>query len=79
MLIVETATGLNEIEVPAARFWPSTSLANDPTNFWTPNVACLDGMLRDAGFPHVEIVETAPISRPPADSGIDRHIAFARR
>lgn len=78
-LIVETATALNNLSEPAARFWPSASLNNDTTNFWTPNVACLDAMLRGAGFKEVEVVEAPPLSRPPAGSLVGRHIAFARR
>jgi tRNA (mo5U34)-methyltransferase len=35
---------------PAARYYRAASLADDITNFWSPNVACALDMLYDAGF-----------------------------
>jgi len=37
-------------EIPAARYWPASSLNNDLTNFWAPNRLCVLGNLEDAGF-----------------------------
>jgi hypothetical protein len=31
-------------------FYPGTELANDPTNWWGPNIPCVEAMLRDQGF-----------------------------
>ena len=35
-------------------FYPGRELANDPTNWWGPNSACVTAMLRDSGFARVE-------------------------
>ena len=37
-------------EVPAARYLPANSERGDWTNFWAPNRACLEALLRDCGF-----------------------------
>lgn len=37
-------------DVPLMRFFPGRALNNDPTNYWGPNVACLDAMAREALF-----------------------------
>lgn len=55
-LILETVTWPgNE---PDARYWSDTSLAGDPTNFWTPTTACVTDMLRDLGFKRFTITPT---------------------
>jgi tRNA (mo5U34)-methyltransferase len=35
---------------PQMRFFPGSELSNDPTNWWGPNRACVEAMLRDVGF-----------------------------
>jgi tRNA (mo5U34)-methyltransferase len=35
---------------PIMRFYPGRELNNDPTNWWLPNRACVEAMLRDVGF-----------------------------
>jgi len=37
-------------DVPIMQFYPGTSLNNDPTNYWGPNVACLEAMLNESNF-----------------------------
>lgn len=54
-IVVETATSLNNLRTPAMRFLPSRSLNADPTNFFSPNVACIVAMLEGAGFTRFEI------------------------
>ncbi len=50
LLIVEThLDAMNEAR-PAMIFYPGRELANDPTNWWGPNIACVEAMLRDQGF-----------------------------
>ena len=56
MLIVETHMDAAEIERPAAVFYPGTELNNDPSNWWGPNRACVEGMLASVGFPAVEFI-----------------------
>lgn len=37
-------------DIPLMRFYPGRSLNNDPTNYWGPNVACLEAMLNETRF-----------------------------
>lgn len=43
---------------PFMRFYPNGELDGDPTNWWAPNRACVEAMLRDVGF------KTIRFSRP---------------
>ena len=36
--------------------YPGAELAGDASNWWGPNVAALTAMLREVGFPRVEVV-----------------------
>lgn len=36
--------------LPYARFFEGGECNGDPTNWWAPNFACLEGMIRTAGF-----------------------------
>jgi tRNA (mo5U34)-methyltransferase len=49
-LILETLVATDLGDEPRARYHPAASLNNDPTNFWSPNVACVQSMLADVGF-----------------------------
>src|SRR3954471_24470695 len=61
--------------------WPCMAfiereLASDPTNWWAPNHACVEAMLRSAGFtitarPGHEIYVADPN---PADTGVNRDL-----
>ena len=53
MLIVETWLDARDQERPMMVFYPGSELANDHTNWWGPNRACVEAMLRDVGFPGV--------------------------
>ena len=37
-------------DIPAARYYSGATLANDHTNFWTPNRLCVLDMLHDTNF-----------------------------
>jgi tRNA (mo5U34)-methyltransferase len=37
-------------EQPMARYYEAANLNGDGTNFWAPNLACMESMLRDCGF-----------------------------
>lgn len=66
--------GLNERERMLAPAWPKMayiehSLAGDPTNWWAPNAACVEALLRSAGFevlarPAQEFYLCSPVQRP---------------
>lgn len=53
-LIVKTYLDAMDQPRPAAMFYPSTELNNDPTNWWGPNPACVEGMLLNCGFARVD-------------------------
>jgi tRNA (mo5U34)-methyltransferase len=36
--------------IPLMQFYPGTSLNNDASNYWAPNMACLKAMLEEANF-----------------------------
>ncbi|HEY4284688.1 MAG TPA: DUF1698 domain-containing protein [Chthoniobacterales bacterium] len=57
MLIVETWLDAQDQERPMMVFYPNTELANDPSNWWGPNRACVEAMLRDVGFRTIEFVD----------------------
>jgi tRNA (mo5U34)-methyltransferase len=55
-LIVETHLDALDYDRPSMVFYPTNELANDETNWWGPNPACVIAMLRDVGFSTVEYV-----------------------
>lgn len=55
-LILETHVDLLGLRRPAMAFYPGTELNSDPTNWWGPNPAAVEALLRAAGFRHIEIV-----------------------
>jgi len=55
-LILETVVDMVGFSRPAAAFYPGRELNDDPTNWWGPNQAAVQGMLRSVGFDRVELV-----------------------
>ena len=55
LLVVETETALDDEDRPAMVFFPGAELNNDPTNWWAPNIRCMDAMLRHVGFTRIEV------------------------
>jgi tRNA (mo5U34)-methyltransferase len=53
VFIVETHLDARWVRRPAMIFYPGSELLNDPTNWWGPNAACVEAMLRDVGFSEV--------------------------
>jgi tRNA (mo5U34)-methyltransferase len=54
-LVIETHIDALDVSRPAMIFYPGKELANDETNWWGPNIPCVEAMLRDCGFRHVEV------------------------
>ena len=87
-LVVETVTALPREKLPAMRLFESGELGGDPTNFWAPNLAALELMLKSFGFKRIEFV-VSPISgkhplnatplRRPSASATNRTIVHAWR
>jgi tRNA (mo5U34)-methyltransferase len=61
LLILETVVDMVGFNRPAVAFYPERELNNDPTNWWGPNIAAVEGMLRAVGFQRVNVV-TPPAS-----------------
>jgi tRNA (mo5U34)-methyltransferase len=68
-LIVETHLDAMDYARPAMVFYPGAELNGDDTNWWGPNRACVEAMLRDVGFGRVEFT-----AHPAAPRGIFRAV-----
>jgi tRNA (mo5U34)-methyltransferase len=55
-LVLETHVDLTWLRRPAMAFYPELELEWDPTNWWGPNPAGVEAMLRAVGFRRVEMV-----------------------
>jgi tRNA (mo5U34)-methyltransferase len=55
LAIVETGVDLNFYWQPAMAFYPGSEAAGDPTNWWGPNSAAVEAMLKDVGFRRVKL------------------------
>jgi tRNA (mo5U34)-methyltransferase len=56
-LVLETYIEGTCEERPAMVFFPGAELNNDASNWWGPNVACIRALLRQFGFPHIEVTD----------------------
>jgi tRNA (mo5U34)-methyltransferase len=54
-LLLETYISRKHPDAPIAEYLPGTTCNNDITNFWAPNIRCVEMMLADFGF---EVSET---------------------
>jgi tRNA (mo5U34)-methyltransferase len=59
-LILETLVDMNEYDRPVLAFYPEDECSNDPTNWFGPNRAAVEAMLRVVGFRKVELVSSTP-------------------
>lgn len=50
MTVVETLVDMLDVDGPAAAFYPPNTVNNDSSNWWGPNIPCVEGMLLRAGF-----------------------------
>jgi tRNA (mo5U34)-methyltransferase len=49
-LILETVVAVDLGDEPRARYHPAATFNQDYTNFWSPNMACVEAILIDVGF-----------------------------
>lgn len=56
--LVETVVDLLDLDRPALAYYPAASLNGDPTNYFGPNLAAVEGLATDAGFRRVEHIGT---------------------
>jgi tRNA (mo5U34)-methyltransferase len=68
-LILETHLDLGGVPYPAMRFYPTSELAGDATNWWGPNRMCVEELLKTAGFSEVQFT---PYPLPEWSRGIFR-------
>jgi tRNA (mo5U34)-methyltransferase len=54
-LIIETETAQNHLDVAVMRYFLGDELNSDNTNFWAPNIKCLENMCREIGFKRFNI------------------------
>ena len=71
MMILETQIDATSEPRPAVIFYPGRELSDDPTNWWGPNIPCVEAMLRDRGFSRIRHTQRPEVS--------DRVIFHARR
>ena len=77
LAIVETEVDLMLLRRPAAAFYPSTELNEDPTNWWGLNPAAVAEALRAVGFARVSVVWQR--SLPARFAGWARHLRGPER
>ncbi len=53
VLVLETHLELQDVTKPAMAFYPGSELNGDPTNWWAPNRAAVEALLKSVGFPKV--------------------------
>jgi hypothetical protein len=51
--VIETHQDLLALDRPAMAFYPGTTRANDPSNWWGPNPECVTQLLASTGFCHL--------------------------
>lgn len=56
LLILETHVDFVDLRRPALAFYPGHELDGHATNWWGPNVAAVEGLLKAAGFGRVDLV-----------------------
>ena len=75
-LILETFVDLTRVRRPAAAFFPGDEMSGDETNWWGPNPAAVEGMLRAVGFRRVERISSRSRARIAwASGGLVRGVA----
>jgi len=55
LLVLETYVEMVETRRPILTFYPGRELCGDASNWWVPNPAAVEAMLRDVGFDRVEV------------------------
>jgi tRNA (mo5U34)-methyltransferase len=61
-LILETHVDLTECKRPALAFYPADECAGDISNWFGPNRAAIEGMLKSVGFRKIEVVKAVPVA-----------------
>ena len=70
--IIESHVDMLDYDRPAMAFYPGEELNGDPSNWWGPNPAAVEAMLRHVGFTRVELVSVTPYLAMDRDLGVFR-------
>ncbi len=62
-LVVETLIHEHDTDEPSMVFYPDARTGNDPTNWWGPNEACVEEMLKSLGFSEIRVRTTRKSDR----------------
>ena len=60
-LILETFVDLTDHDRPVLAFYPEDECCNDPSNWFGPNRAAVEAMLRVVGFRRIELMSWYPV------------------
>jgi tRNA (mo5U34)-methyltransferase len=60
-LILETHVDMNEYDRPVLAFYPEDECAGDRSNWFGPNRAAVEAMLKVVGFRKVELMSSTPV------------------
>jgi hypothetical protein len=63
LLIIETEVDNMLVPWPSLAFYPAAELARDPSNWFGPNAAAVEGMLRAVGFTRIDTVWRSSAAR----------------
>jgi tRNA (mo5U34)-methyltransferase len=66
--IVESHVDMLDDKRPSMAFYPGDELNGDPSNWWGPNIPCLEAMLKTVGFSRVKLISQTPYA------GMDRKL-----
>jgi tRNA (mo5U34)-methyltransferase len=73
LLVLETHLDMLDYDRPAMAFYPGAELNGDASNWWGPNIAAVDAMLKDVGFHDVKVVLIKPYAELSRDLGVFKH------
>jgi tRNA (mo5U34)-methyltransferase len=64
VLVIETYWAADlPSDRPLMAFYPGRELANDPSNWWAPNIPCVVALLKTFGFPDVVVSDGSGLNR----------------
>lgn len=63
VLIMETHVEPTTDHRPSMIFYPGSELNNDSSNWWGPNIACVQSLLKTVGFRRVETIQPTDRNR----------------
>jgi tRNA (mo5U34)-methyltransferase len=72
-LIVETYVDMNEHDRPLLAFYPDDECAGDRTNWFGPNQAAVEAMLKSVGFGKIELVSSILAIRKPGEGDVSEN------